>query len=62
MLSRDHRRIAVLFLAPLGLDASAPVSKERDLERRFAGAVRPFVETYCLRCHSGTSRTATWTS
>ena len=44
--------VALAALAILGLaQLNAAEPSQRDLERRFAGTVRPFVETYCLTCH-----------
>jgi hypothetical protein len=53
---------AILSLALLGglttIGAKPPVPAERDLERQFVADVRPFLDTYCVACHSGTNPAA----
>ena len=46
---RGIRRLAFLMLAAGSLPAADPALV--DLEQRFTGTVRPFVESYCLECH-----------
>ena len=41
--------MALAALLPGRLGAAEP--SQRELERRFSGTVRPFVETYCVTCH-----------
>jgi hypothetical protein len=58
--------VVVLFLVSLSMRAgqstpaappvrmnTAPIAA-RDLEKRFADTVRPFIDTYCTECHAGT--------
>ena len=47
------RLAGAVFIAgflPGGLNAATDPT-QHDLERRFDGTVRPFVETYCITCH-----------
>src|SRR5438445_11630044 len=41
----------VLFLGLIAAEAIASDADVRDLERRFADTVHPFLDTYCLGCH-----------
>jgi Protein of unknown function (DUF1592)/Protein of unknown function (DUF1588)/Protein of unknown function (DUF1587)/Protein of unknown function (DUF1585)/Protein of unknown function (DUF1595)/Planctomycete cytochrome C len=43
--------LAWLSLVSLAPGLLAADRAEAELERRFNGSVRPFVETYCLKCH-----------
>jgi len=43
--------IAAFFTVFLTLMLNAADRRELDLDRRFNGTVRPFVETYCITCH-----------
>jgi mono/diheme cytochrome c family protein len=43
--------ITALLLGVLTVRARAADPTEADLDRRFAGTVRPFMETYCVSCH-----------
>src|SRR6267154_4250311 len=43
---------SILAAVP-GLSAAAPTSTDAELERRFTQTVRPFINTYCVVCHSG---------
>jgi hypothetical protein len=43
----------VMLLVTLTAKASAPPQADRDLGRRFTETIRPFLETYCFECHSG---------
>src|SRR4030095_5780119 len=42
-----------LFLSAVTVKAATPDPTELDLERRFVEAVRPFLVSYCISCHSG---------
>jgi hypothetical protein len=42
-----------LFLSAVTVKAATPDPTELDLERRFGEAVRPFLVSYCISCHSG---------
>lgn len=45
--------LILMLLAEVHLiEAVAADAVGRSLERRFVGTVRPFVDTYCLDCHS----------
>jgi hypothetical protein len=44
--------IALALVGTRLADAAGADAVGRDLERRFAGTVRPFVGTYCLDCHN----------
>jgi hypothetical protein len=44
--------IALALVGTRPTNAAGPEAVGRDLERRFAGTVRPFVGTYCLDCHN----------
>jgi mono/diheme cytochrome c family protein len=47
------------FLLSLGIAALQPMhASDADLERRFTLAVRPFLTSYCVACHGGTSPAA----
>lgn len=52
-----RRALATLGLLVLGTSAApylcAAQAASADLEREFARTVRPFVATYCIRCHAG---------
>ena len=49
-----RRLVGAVVLAILGSARVVAVERAQlDLERRFTGTVRPFVETYCLDCHGG---------
>src|SRR4030095_10467731 len=41
----------LLLLGHCVLSAGAVERTDRELERRFADTVHPFLETYCLACH-----------
>src|SRR5262245_40587507 len=43
--------LAIVYLASPVL--SAAQSDDADLDRQFAQTVRPFLSTYCTRCHGG---------
>jgi len=42
-----------LSLGPVAVTARAAEPAPADLESRFAGTVRPFLQSYCIACHSG---------
>ena len=44
---------ALLLLGLFPAAATAAELVEADLERRFAGTVRPFLDAYCVDCHGG---------
>jgi hypothetical protein len=53
-LSQSFRMTAIvasLLLGVLGGAVMGADPAEADLERRFSGTVRPFVESYCVSCH-----------
>ena len=52
-VGRAPAAAVALCLGPLTVGASAPGPPDGDLERRFTGTVRPFLEDYCVACHRG---------
>ena len=53
MLRTGTTTLLLLLLGSLTVKAATPDPTEIDLERRFAGIVRPFLRNYCISCHSG---------
>jgi hypothetical protein len=43
----------IIFLAAFAGSLPAADRGARELERDFSGKVRPFIDTYCIECHSG---------
>src|SRR6185503_877101 len=52
MLPRATVAAILLFLSSFPLCA-APPPCDAELERGFTGAVRPFLQQYCIDCHGG---------
>jgi hypothetical protein len=52
-----HMRIfppaLILAVAPLASGADSAASSDAALARSFGGTTRPFLQTYCVTCHSG---------
>src|SRR5690348_13937410 len=55
-MSRNLASAAVLGLALLV--PLTPADPQADLERGFTETVKPFVESYCAACHSGSAAAA----
>jgi mono/diheme cytochrome c family protein len=53
MFPRIALAVAFALAGTLSIGARPPRPPEGDLERRFTGTVRPFLETYCIACHGG---------
>ncbi len=45
--------VFILALAPLAQGASTPDAASQAFEQTFQDTVHPFIQTYCLSCHSG---------
>jgi hypothetical protein len=48
-------RLPTLLLACVVSAYGATATKDAELERRFAGVVKPFLSTYCSSCHGGSA-------
>ncbi len=53
MLRRTTAAVLIAILVRSTAQAVTPESAEANLDHRFSEAVRPFLETYCVKCHSG---------
>src|SRR6185436_6105516 len=42
-----------VFFAAAVAGAAGPVQSDADLNRGFTETVRPFINTYCIKCHGG---------
>ena len=50
---RINLALFLVALIPITVRAATPDLTEADLDQRFTSTVRPFLNTYCVECHSG---------
>src|SRR5262245_8291457 len=53
MLLRISATAFVVALVTIDLRGATPSQTDVDLDRRFSTTVQPFLNTYCIKCHSG---------
>jgi hypothetical protein len=53
MLRRTTAAVLIAILGTISARAATPELADADLDQRFVETVRPFLETYCVKCHSG---------